>query len=72
MKIFLLRRIGDADWDEYLTKLVRAKNEKQAREMANERVGDEGRIWTNPNKVSCETLSRKGDPEIIIEQFNTG
>ena len=72
MRLFLLTRISDVRFDEFNAKLIRAKNETQARSIANSRTGDEGKIWTEPTKTSCEILTAKGKTGIIISDFNTG
>lgn len=71
MKLFLLSRL-DCGYDEYDAKLIRAKNEEDAREIANECVGDEGEIWAKHSEVECEIISEDGDPSVIISSFRAG
>ena len=72
MKIFLLGRVEGADYDEYNAKVIRAKNEKQARELANERRGGGGKIWTDEKEVTCVVVTAAGKAEEILGSFNAG
>ena len=72
MKIYLLERVDGADYDEYDAKVIRAKNEKQAREIANERTGDEGKIWVDEKEVTCVVVPAAGEAEEILGSFKAG
>ncbi len=72
MKLYLLERINETDWDEYAAKLIRAKNESGARELANKHTGDEGKIWNDSSLASCKVVSSSGVEEEIISDFNAG
>ena len=72
MKIYLLKRIDGPDYDEYDEKVIRAKSEKQAREIANKNVGDEGQIWADKNLVVAEIVTAAGEPGVISDSFNAG
>ncbi len=73
MALYLLtRKSKDVGWDEYDSRLVRAQSVDDARETANNSVGDEGQIWTNPKLVACEEVQPVGPREIIISSFNAG
>lgn len=67
--LYILKR--DADHNEYNAMLIRAKSVKQARMIANSNCGDEGEIWCDEGKVSCKVVERKGNPEIVIESYNS-
>lgn len=54
------------DYDSYDSKVVVAPSEQRAREIANGEVGDEGRIWDDPTKVSCRVLDPDGKPGEIL------
>lgn len=71
MKIFLLERIGAVGWDEYTGKVIVAKDEARAREIANQDTGDEGTIWNDPQKVSCVVVDKTVEG-IVLESFNAG
>ena len=71
MKLFLLI-YDDYSWDEYDRKLIRAKNEDHAREIANTNTGDEGRIWTDKKLVQCEIVTVSGESCEVIGSFNAG
>lgn len=71
MKIFLLKQIEGADWDEYNGKVIVAKDEARAREIANADVGDEGKIWDNPQKVSCVVVDKTVEG-VVLDDFKAG
>jgi hypothetical protein len=48
--LYLLRVKGEIDYVLYDSKLIRARNEKEARRIANERVGDEGKFGQTKRK----------------------
>lgn len=64
MKIYLLER-KECGWDEYDAKVVIAKNEQRAREIANENVGDEGKLWTDTSQVTCKIVEVKVEGEVL-------
>lgn len=70
MKIYLLSR-DDYGYDEYSSKVVIAKNEERARELANDNTGDEGRIWTNSDLVFCNLVGTKTEG-VLLGAFNAG
>ena len=71
MRLYLLTQEA-AHYDEYDSKLIRAKSQKQAREIANENVGDEGKIWGDKKLVKSTIIKNKGEVGVVIESFNTG
>ena len=73
MKLFLLETTSEQIiWDAYDKKFIRAKNEKEARRIANEQVGDEGKIWEDSDQVSCETITVNGESGIIVTDYCRG
>lgn len=70
--IYLLTRKDDVDFDEFTGKVVRAENEAEARHIANQRIGDEGRIWCDPDVVVCEVIDPNGQSQPLLEAFNAG
>ena len=73
MKLFLLTTTSNQMiWDAYDKKLIRAENEKEARHIANEYVGDEGKIWEDPQQVSSEIITSDGSAGEIITSFCNG
>lgn len=71
MNIFLLGRINETWYDEYLGKVIVAENEAQAREMANDDVGDEGKVWTDATEVSCIEIDMSKSA-VILQSFHAG
>lgn len=74
MKLYLLRRkdFDNISYDEFVSRLIRAKSATRAREIANQNVGDEGTIWQNPEAVECQIVFNTGEEGVIIENFNAG
>lgn len=74
MKIYLLKRVNEDKiyYDEYISKVVSAKNEEEARSIANQETADEGKIWNNPKKVDCRQITSKEPKGIILSSFRAG
>jgi hypothetical protein len=74
MMLYLLEMIMvlDRGYDYYEAKLVRAKSEDEARKIANEIVGDEGKIWEDKELVACKIIKKMGNSEVIISSFRGG
>jgi hypothetical protein len=74
MKLWLLRP-ADPDfhgWDVSSGFVVRAEDERQARELASLEAGDEGpNFWTS-DKSRCVELERPGMPGVLLRDFNAG
>lgn len=71
MPIYLLKR-DECSYDEFDAKVVRAVNEEEARQIANQHIGDEGGIWTDPELVKCQVVEIEGASEEILGSFNAG
>lgn len=71
LNVYLLRQIGYVGYDEYKAKVILASNVPEARKIANTRVVDEGKIWEDPRKTSCEKVSLDY-PGVILEAFKAG
>lgn len=67
MSVYLLTRKDKIRWDEHTAKVVIAPDESTARVLANEEVGDEGHIWTDPTRVDCEKVSTK-TPRVLLTE----
>ena len=72
MSIYLLTRLDNIGYDEIEGQVVRAKNIKEARGIANKYVGDEGKIWVNPKFVKCRKINPDAVSCVILEAFNAG
>lgn len=78
MKLWVLRlnrelKLRESAYDRYYGFIVRAENEKVAREMATE----EAKFNPTPNDwkstdFSCEELTAEGEAEIVSSDFNRG
>lgn len=65
--IYLLKRLDDVEFDEPFAKVVRAKNETEARRIA----ADDETEWID-EMVSCELIEPEGDSEVILTDFQHG
>lgn len=75
MKLWILiRHINEHDpiYDSFDGHVIRAETEARAREMANQKAGDEGRIWLDPDKVQCTELTVDGPEGFQLSDFNAG
>ncbi len=72
MKIFLLKRIREADHEEIQSLVVIAEDEEKARGLAcSDTVGPENRsVWDSPQYAICRLLGTAepgSEPEIVCE-----
>jgi hypothetical protein len=65
MKIYFLERIDECQYEEHIEKVVMARSETRAREIANANCGIEGKIWHDLEKVSCKKVPLKIEHEIL-------
>lgn len=81
MKLWLLKNIEGASWDELDAIVIRAETEERAREIAQHNGHDEtGKhirggpwpFWTKPTKASCVELMADGPEEVIIADVLEG
>ena len=72
MSLYHLKQINHVNYDENDTLIVRAKCGKHARSLANEKCGDEGKIWDDDILTSCDILKVGGEYEVVIINFNAG
>lgn len=73
MKLFLLKRKTEPDYDEFGGFVLRADSSKIARYTAASKSGDEGaNTWLDEGLTSCEELTSDGEPGIILRDFNAG
>lgn len=75
MKLYILRPSKDSDlWSPWYDKafgfVIRANSEMEAREIAANEHGDEGRqAWLSYASSECHELTSDGDSEIVIRDF---
>lgn len=72
MFLYLLESKRSVPLDAYESFLIRARDSKEARRIANIKHADEGHIWEDPKLSSCRKISDRGKPGIIISSFNAG
>ncbi len=71
MNVYILRMIGIVNYNEYDAKVVVAKNEIRARELANAQPGGEGKIWQDKEMVSCNKVNKQVEGAVLAS-FNAG
>lgn len=80
MKLWLLRpnnyegNLGNTAWDPWFDKafgfVIRAKTAQEARQLAQSRHGDEGKLaWVDEAQSICEELLPDGPAQVIIRDF---
>jgi hypothetical protein len=79
MKIFLLNakaksRVWTPWYDKAFGFVVRADDEKQARELASKEAGDEGaKAWLNPQQSLCEivgdAVGNGEEAQVLLRDF---
>ena len=73
MKLYLLSRNQDSVWyDQFTDKLIRAKSERRAREIASLDIRDEGDIWWNKTLVTAKIVTEDGQEEVILTSYLNG
>lgn len=77
-RLYILKRLEEASYDEVQGFIVRANSARAARELIYNsptlRTGDEGRqTWLNSKLTSCRTLKAEGGlPGIVMRDFLNG
>ena len=74
-KLFYVFRDGDSEptYDCAFGFVIRARNPSEARSIASDLCGDEGRdLWLDPAESECVHLTAKGDVGLIIRDFIHG
>ena len=72
MELFMLKRVPDGvtHWDCIYGLIVRAKTEKQARELAANYRGfdcnESGDLWLDKKLTTCTQIHEAGPPEILL------
>lgn len=57
-------------YDKLFKAVVRAETEQQARSLASECAGEEGKsVWLDPAKTSCAPLDHDGEPGVLCVDF---
>ena len=64
--LYLLEQRIFANWDENIGLVIRARNSKEARKLANTNHANEGEIWTDCSRTSCNRIKEDNDSKIIL------
>jgi hypothetical protein len=75
--LFHIERIGwpnvEPYWDTVEGFVVMAESADEARQLASQQKGDEGKaVWLNPKKSQVTLLDYTGDPRVILRAFHAG
>jgi hypothetical protein len=78
MMLWLVRAIGENEgpfrlYDTSQGFVIRAGTEAQARAIAAQYAGDEGRgVWFDANATSCEPLETEGEVGVVLQDWKAG
>lgn len=72
MKLWLVQRADDQDFDVLNGAVVRASTAEEARLTAASRHGDEGLAAWFRDDTLCVELTPEGTPGVILTDFNAG
>lgn len=81
MKLWLLNRIDNADYDEMQGFVIRAESGQRAREIANDNAGDENKsvliqgspnVWLNKYRTTCVELLPEGEEGVVLKDYLAG
>ena len=76
MKLYLLERVEQADWDQYDGFVIAAESPEAARILANREVTEYDNCdWTNEDQVSCRRIAETSiffQETVVISDFNAG
>lgn len=76
MKLWLLKPrealTNENPYDKVAGFVIRARSEKEARNIANDNAGDEKGIWLDTMFSACEPLTNKGEPCVVLCDFYYG
>lgn len=71
--VFKLDRIPPKDgdqWDVVVSQIVQASTEKEARQLASQKAGDEGKkVWMNPRKSTCTRIPDGHGPRVLLDKY---
>ncbi len=72
-KLFLLKRIDEANYDENFGFLIRAESKEEARKIASENIQDESAdTWLNSDLSTCDVMKWPGEKGILLRSFKAG
>lgn len=71
MKLWVLQAIKEVDWDEFDGFVVRAEDEAQAREIAEQTAKYEKQkgFWLSAKTTTCKEVKVHGKAEVILSAF---
>jgi hypothetical protein len=73
MRLYLLRRDPlVVARGECRAKVVRACSELEARAIANQKTGEEGKLWDDVSQATCEVLTDLGPIREVIGDYDAG
>ena len=76
IKLYILNAVKEIPYDSYDSFVVRAPNERKARDYAHDARSNESyqynNFWLDSEYSSCEVLTVAGEPGVIASSYNAG
>lgn len=74
MKIWVVERLDDVDYDQAAGFVIVAADEAEARALAAAQSGgyEMPETWKNPATASCKPVDASGPARVILRDFNAG
>lgn len=73
MKLYMISRTEDIGYDEYDSFVIAAESQEQARQIAADANGDEGRApWLDSTRSICREIDAKSEKGIVLRSFQAG
>lgn len=74
MRVWLITRIGETEYDKYAGFVVIAKDEGSARDLAHAEasLGWKDPVWKDPAQSTCVELLPEGEERIVLSDYNAG
>ena len=72
--LYLIERIRDVNYDEYLGFVIATKNPAEARKIARDSDYQDPEFWTDNNVTKCTLLATKTKVTegVVLESYNAG
>lgn len=74
IRLFLLERTDQIGYDETAGLVIAATSDAEAKQIANDRAGDEGAVWALPS-TTCKRIGNAvgiKEPGVILVDFRAG
>lgn len=77
MKLYIVKRIGDTDWDQYEGFVVAANSPAEARKLCADVIkgnynNSDAKTWSDPEQTTCKVLKPGLEPRIVLDSYKAG